>query len=124
MNKAAKTIIDCLERKKMTQRQLAKMMGEDVRNLNQQLNRQKDMKVERFEEVLEHIGYKMEIVGSNGIQKVCEKFAMDVIANREPKGVFWYQNGDKYIRIDNSDGKAHIMKFDSKKECTEMFIRK
>lgn len=64
MNKAAKTIIDCLERKKMTQRQLAKMMGEDVRNLNQQLNRQKDMKVERFEEVLEHIGYKMEIVGS------------------------------------------------------------
>ena len=39
MNKAAKTIIDCLERKKMTQRQLAKMMGEDVRNLNQQLNR-------------------------------------------------------------------------------------
>ena len=93
MNKAAKTIIDCLERKKMTQRQLAKMMGEDVRNLNQQLNRQKDMKVERFEDVLEHIGYKMEIVGSNGIQKVCEKFAMDVIASREPKGVFWYQNG-------------------------------
>ena len=59
MNKAAKTIIDCLERKKMTQRQLAKMMAEDVRNLNQQLNRQKDMKVQRFEDVLKHIENKM-----------------------------------------------------------------
>ena len=56
MKKAADTIIACLEEKGISQRQLATRMGEDVRYLNQQLNRQKDMKVERFTDVLDHIG--------------------------------------------------------------------
>ena len=67
MKKAASAILSCLEEKKMSQRQLAARMGEDVRHLNQQLNRQSDMKVERFTDVLDHIGYRVEVVENGGI---------------------------------------------------------
>ena len=44
MKKASEIVLDCLEEKKLSQRQLAARMGEDVRYLNQQLKRQNDMK--------------------------------------------------------------------------------
>ena len=94
MKKAASAILGCLEEKKMSQRQLAARMGEDVRHLNQQLNRQSDMKVERFTDVLDHIGYRVEVVENGDIQKVCEDFANSIIENGEPKGLFWQE---KYL---------------------------
>ena len=46
MNFAARAIIKCLENENMTQSQLAVLLGEDVRGVNQQIRRQHDMKVE------------------------------------------------------------------------------
>lgn len=117
MKKAADTIITCLEEKGISQRQLAARMGEDVRYLNQQLNRQKDMKVERFTDVLDHIGYRVEVVENDGIQKVSPEFAEAVIETREPKGLFWHFAGGRYVGIDNTDGEAWTEDFETKEEC-------
>lgn len=123
MKKAASAILGCLEEKKMSQRQLAARMGEDVRHLNQQLNRQSDMKVERFTDVLDHIGYRVEVVENGGIQKVCEDFANSIIENREPKGLFWYQIGEVFVGIDNQHfSEPKTAEFQNKEMCWQWLL--
>ena len=117
MKRAEETIKGCLEEKKMTQRQLATCMGEDVRYLNQQLNRQKDMKVERFVDVLEYIGYRVEIVENDGIRKVSPKYADKLIETGAPNGRFWYFAGGQYVGIDTADGTAIVEDFSNKEDC-------
>ena len=117
MNKAAEVILGCLAEQGMTQSKLAEGMGEDIRHLNQQLNRQKDLKVERFIDVLDHIGYRVEIVENDGIRKVCQEFAWNVVEEKAPAGKFWHKDGDWFIGIDNSNGQAWVEKFASKEEC-------
>lgn len=119
MGKAASVILKCLKEKGIAQRQLASIMGEDVRNLNQQLHRQQDMKVERFIDVLEHAGYRLEIVDNDGIRKVSKKFAKEVIETRKPKGLFWYEEDEAIVGIDNSNNDAWVeeFKFSSKEDC-------
>ena len=117
MKRAADTIISCLKEKNMSQTQLAESLGEDRRHLNQQLHRQNDMKVERFIEVLDHIGYRVEIVENDGIRKVSSEYANQIIETRKPEGKFWLIDGEKYIGIDNEDGQAWVDEFSSKEEC-------
>ena len=117
MKKAAEAISNCLEKKGMSQRQLAAYMGEDVRILNQQLNRRNDMKVERFIDVLEHIGFRVEIVENDGIRKVSGEYAHTIITSREPQGRFWTHEGEVYTGIDNTGGEAYCEDFASKEEC-------
>ena len=115
--KASKIVLKCLEEKKLSQRQLAARMGEDVRYLNQQLNRQKDMKVERFSDVLEHAGYRMEVVENDGIQRVCQEYAKQVIEARVPTGKFYTFAEGVYTGIDNESGEAWTEDFESYEEC-------
>lgn len=61
MSTASEIIRLCLMEKEMSQHELARKMGEDVRRLNQQINRQNDMKFSRVNEVLEHIGFRITI---------------------------------------------------------------
>lgn len=117
MKKAADMIIDCLEEKAMSQTQLAASMGEDVRRINQQLNRQADMKVERFTDVLDHIGYRVEVVENDNIRKVVEGYAKTIIEKKEPKGLFWYFDERVYVGIDNLEGNAIAKEFETKEEC-------
>lgn len=117
MKKAAEMIKACLEERGISQRQLSFRMGEDVRSLNQQLNRQSDMKVERFVEVLEHLGYRIEIIENDGIQKVSDKFAKQILEERKPLGLFWQFDGNVYTGIDNTHGDAFCEDFCSKEEC-------
>lgn len=121
MNKAADTIVNCLEEKKMTQRQLAAFMGEDVRYLNQQLHRQKDMKVERFTDVLDHIGYRLEVVDNGGIRKVCEEYAKQIVETGEPKGLFWYESNGVYTAIDSTWMEIFHEDFTTKEEMFKWF---
>lgn len=121
MKKAAGTVISCLEEKNMSQRQLAVSMGEDSRYLNQQLHRQKDMKVERFTDVLDHIGYRVEIVDNDGIRKVCDKYARKIIETGEPKGLFWSFTGGVYTAIDSTKSEVFCEDFQSKEECFKWF---
>ena len=117
MKKASEMILSCLAERKMSQRQLAACMNEDVRHLNQQLVRANDMKVERFIDVLEHLGYRVEIVDNDGIRKVSPEYANQIIESREPKGQFWTEENGKFIGIDNSDGDAWCEEFSSKERC-------
>ena len=119
MKKAADAIMDCLNEQKMTQTQLAAAMGEDVRLINQQLNRQNDFKVERFLDVLAYIGYRVELVPNDGIRKVTPEYGQEVINNRSPHGLFWYSSGDAYIGIDNMDGEAIVKGFSEREDCFE-----
>lgn len=123
MGKAAETIMNCIKRKNMSQRQLAELMGEDVRVLNQQLNRQKDLKVERFIDVLEHIGYRLEIVDNDGIHKVSKEFAKQIYETVEPKGLFWFTDGNFVVGIDTSNGEVLEETFFDKEECFKWFRR-
>ena len=102
MKIAAKIIMNCLKEKNMKQRRLAVIMGEDVRNLNQQLKRLKDMKVERFIDVLEHLGYRLDVVDNGGITKVCKEYGDKVVETGEPKGLFWYEVNNMFTAIDNT----------------------
>ena len=117
MKKASEIVLDCLEEKKLSQRQLAARMGEDVRYLNQQLKRQNDMKVGRFSNVLEHAGYRVEVVENDGIQRVCQEYADQVIETRHPLGSFYTFAGGIYTGIDNGTGEAWTEDFSSYDEC-------
>lgn len=119
MRKAQEIVTECLEQKKMSQRQLAYRMGEDVRKINQQLKRQNDMKVGRFSDVLEHAGYRLEVVDNDGIQRVCQQFAVLVIETREPLGCFYTFADGIYVGIDNSAGEARTEKFNSYEELVK-----
>lgn len=123
MKKAADIVLSCLEEKDMSQRQLATGMGEDVRYLNQQLRRQKDMKVGRFADVLDHIGYSVEVVDNNGIRKVCDKYAAQIIETGGPKGLFWTMTGDEYTAIDSRENPIRQKSFRSKEECFGWLLR-
>ena len=92
-------------------------MDEDVRHLNQQLVRNNDMKVERFIEVLEHLGYRLEVVDNGGIRKVSSEYASQIIEAREPRGLFWVEKDGVFTGIDNSAGDAFCEDFSSKEEC-------
>lgn len=117
MKKASEIVLDCLEEKKLSQRQLAARMGEDVRNLNQQLQRQNDMKVGRFSNVLEHAGYRLEVVENDGIQRVCREYARQIIETKEPLGKFYTFENGIYTGISNETGDTWTEDFDSREEC-------
>lgn len=117
MKKASEIVLECLEEKRLSQRQLAARMGEDVRNLNQQLHRQNDMKVGRFSDVLEHAGYRLEVVENDGIQRVCQEYARQIIETRETLGKFYTFENGIYTGIDNESGEAWTEDFSSYEEC-------
>lgn len=120
MNKAAEIILDCLEKEGISQRQLAEYMNEDVRNLNQQMNRRNDMKVNRFMDVLEYIGYRIGIVKNRGIRKVSPEYAEKIIEEKKPKGLFYFCKEDGwYIGVDNDNSTGFVIteEFWNKEEC-------
>lgn len=117
MKRAADAISRCLEAKKMTQTQLAASLGEDVRLLNQQLHRRNDMKVERFIELLEHIGFRLEIVENDGIRKV-RNDDLDALATAgQAVGLFWAEAGEEVRGAAISAENAVIQTFENKEEC-------
>lgn len=120
MNKAAGIIFECLENEGISQRQLAECMNEDVRNLNQQLNRRNDMKVERFVDVIEHLGYRMDVVKNNGIRKVSPEYAEKIIEEKEPRGLFYFRKEDGWctgVDNDNNTGFVITEEFWDEEEC-------
>lgn len=117
MKKAADVIIDCLAKKNMSQRQLAREMGEDVRYLNQQLHRQKDMKVERFADVLEHIGFHLEVVDDEDFRKATPELAKEIVETGEPHGLFYAQIGDTFIAVDSTHSELFMEEFSDLENC-------
>lgn len=118
MKRAAETILNCLKEQNMTQRQLATVMGETVQNINQQLNRQNDIKVERFLDVLDYLGYRVEIVENDGIRKVSPEYAEKMLEDKAPEGLYWYEGEDFRVEgIYIKSNEVFTKGFDTKEEC-------
>lgn len=100
MKRAQEIIADVLKEKGMSQTELAESMGEDRRLLNQQMKRIKDMKVSRFAEVMEHLGYEVTLK-DHGYRKVTPEYGASIIENGTPSGLFWYVDGERYVAIDS-----------------------
>lgn len=123
MAKVIELIKESMKEKKMTQTELAKSLGEDVRVINQQLNRQQDLKAERFLEVMEHIGYRVEMVDNDGIRKVCEDMFDDIKAGNVKGDKFYIQKDNgSIIGIRVSDGDAEVKEFWNKADCFDWLI--
>lgn len=123
MARVIELVQECMKEKKMTQRELAKSLGEDVRVINQQLNRQKDLKAERFLEVMEHIGYRVEMVDNDGIRKVCEDMLDDIKAGKANGDKFYIQKDDgSIIGIKTAGGEPEVEEFWNKAECFDWLI--
>ena len=123
MAKVIDLVLECMKEKKMTQTELAKSLGEDVRVINQQLNRQQDLKAERFLEVMEHIGYRVEVVDNDGIRKVDESM-IDEIKSGEIRGRMLYaEKGDGTIIGIYSNGEVFdVDEFGNKPDCFDWLI--
>lgn len=123
MVKVIELIKESMKEKKMTQTELAKSLGEDVRVINQQLNRQQDLKAERFLEVMEHIGYRVEMVDNDGIRKVCEDMLDDIKAGNVSGDKFYIQKDDgSIIGIRVSNGDTEVEEFWNKADCFDWLI--
>lgn len=123
MKKAAEIIMECLKKKGLSQRQLAARMEEDVRGLNQQLNRQADMKMKRFAEVMQYIGYTVD-VSDAGCQRVSQNFGKQIIETAEPKGMFWYETDGEYVAIANTGGEIFTESFKDWENCNNWMQEK
>jgi lambda repressor-like predicted transcriptional regulator len=111
MSRSAKAIIQGLKKKGMSQTELAKSMGEDVRSINQQLNRQKDMKVERFVDVMEHIGYSVELE-ERDFRRVSPQFGKQILETCKPEGLFYYEEEPGlFVGIDTTEAKISVEEF-------------
>lgn len=123
MAKVIELIKESMREKKMTQTELAKSLGEDVRVINQQLNRQQDLKAERFLEVMEHIGYRVEMVDNDGIRKVCEDMLDDIKAGKANGDKFYIQKDDgSIIGIKTTGEEPEVEEFWNKAECFDWLI--
>lgn len=123
MARVIELVQECMKEKKMTQRELAKSLGEDVRVINQQLNRQKDLKAERFLEVMEHIGCRVEMVDNDGIRKVCEDMLDDIKAGKVNGDKFYIQKDDgSIIGIKTTGEEPEVEEFWNKAECFDWLI--
>ena len=123
MARVIELVQECMKEKKMTQTELAKSLGEDVRVINQQLNRQQDLKAERFLEVMEHIGYRVEMVDNDGIRKVSEKMMDDIKAGNASGNKFYVQKDDgSIIGIRINDGDCETQEFWNKADCFDWLI--
>lgn len=118
MAKVIDLVLECMKEKKMTQTELAKSLGEDVRVINQQLNRQKDLKAERLLEIMEHIGYRVEMVDNEGIRKVCEDMIDSIQAGAIKGNMFYAEKGDGTIIGIRSNGEGfEVEEFGNKADC-------
>lgn len=123
MAKIIELIKESMKEKKMTQTELARSLGEKVQVINQQLNRQQDLKAERFLEVMEHIGYRVEMVDNDGIRKVCENMIDDIQTGAAAGNMFYAEKDDgTIIGIYSKAEVFEVEEFGNKADCFDWLI--
>lgn len=121
MNKAADVILRGMEEKGLTQSEVARRLGEDVRNLNKQLNRQNDMKVRRFIDVMECIGYGVRLE-EREFFKATPQYVEQIIRTGAPSGLFYCEiETGWFVAVDNTHPELFVEEFSSFDEMTKWF---
>lgn len=74
MGLASQTIYRMLDKKRMTQKELAAAVGEDPRHINQQLCKISDMKLERFCKYANAAGFDVAVIDrTTGVSEMLER---------------------------------------------------
>ena len=120
MKKASELIMDCMKARGLFQSEVSKRLGEKPQNLNLQLLHRQDMKVGRFTEIMESMGYEVTL-RYRGFSKVTPQYADDVTRTHLPIGRFWYRAGNLYVGIDNQHGEALTDEFSSFEDMEKWF---
>jgi hypothetical protein len=107
MNKSADIILMCIEDTHINQTILAKRMGMDRRALNQMLRRGNTLKQERFEEMLECMGYSMKVEKTDVYR--LNKSLFDETDINTPMRC-WCERGDHYAALRDGEKKFFIDK--------------
>lgn len=121
--RAANVIDNCLREKNMTQTEVASHLGESIANFNQRLRRDKDIKVSTFVEILEAMGFRVDIVDI-GINKVSsgyiEKIVRGDIKVADGKYYCITENADTEVTgVCSKDSKIEVKKFENATNCLE-----
>lgn len=120
INDTSKVLIECMKEKELTPSMVSRLLGEDRRYLDQQIHRHNDMKVQRFTDVLEHMGYGVEVVDLGEIRKVNNETMLHAITEGEPQGLMWTFCDGVYMALDSrAPGKPVIYGFDEKYQCLD-----
>lgn len=118
MMKASAIIEECMKEKHLKQKDVARYMGENPRELNQRLRRLKDIKVGTFSDILAAMGFRLTVIDI-GIKKVVKSFGVQ-IEEYDIKGVFYYVDEvGSFIAIANIDEKLEKRVFLNEEDCIE-----
>ena len=122
MSIAIERIKQCMREKNVTQTDLARSMGEDVRVLNQQLVRQIDIKHERYEKIMKHLGYVTE-VKDIGVRKI-DNSVIDLAKAGKFAGDLFYAVDDegKITGLKRTNDGMELEDFWTIPECFEWLI--
>ena len=109
-----------MERKGFSQSDLSAAMGEIPQKLNQQLRRQKDMKMKRFVQVMEFLGFEVMIV-EREFRRVTPQVIRSIIEDGNPKGLFWAKSNGIYEAIDSTGSEVFHEEFSNAEEMKKWF---
>lgn len=98
MNRATDTVLKCIEESGINQTILASRMGTDRRNLNQMLHRGKTIKQDKYEEMLECMGYTIELKKTGAIRVNAK-----MLDEADNTSTLWCDKGDYYAALKNGE---------------------
>lgn len=118
MSRASTILRKIMKDHGISQTELADKMGISTALLSAYLVRNNDIKVGKFEEFLEYLGYRMDIVPNDGIRRVSEECGSRIIVGDGPDGKYWYtENNGNYVGIEKHGQNVKFMKFRRKENC-------
>lgn len=122
MNKTGDLILKKCRSRGLTQSKLSERMGQDRRNLNQQLRVQEDFKFQSAIEILQYLGYETILVETD-YHKISEKYYQESVKNGDECGVFWLNRDGKFVVVDARDTK-NIMEAEAStyEECRNKML--
>ena len=124
MTYEAAIIKQCMKEKGISQTDVANEMGEDRRLLNVQLMQMGSMKVMRFKEVLEYLGYRLEIVDNGGVRRVSKETGDRMLVGEGDDGKAWFEDEDgAFVAVEKADAKIRFKKFTDRGECVEYLLK-
>lgn len=124
MTYEAKIIKQCMKEKGISQTDVANEMGEDRRLLNVQLMQVGSMKVMRFKEILEYLGYRLEIVDNGDTRRVSKDTGDRMLVGDGEDGKVWFEDEDgAFVAVEKNDGKIKFKKFTDRNECVEYLLK-
>lgn len=122
MGKAADIILKCLQTRGMSQRKLSQKMKATPQNINQQILGD-DLKMERFTEILDYIGYRISIEDINNVFRVHPE-DFEALKDQKERMLIWCENDGIFQSLVCDGINTEIKFFNDKNDCVDYLIAK